>query len=199
MLVLLVAAVAVVWTRVLDSGARQVVPTACPAPSAAAPAPGASASPTPAPGLPGLLVDPTELDQVAPVPPSQVVVRVLNSNGQRGQASTVSTNLLDYGFTPFAPDPALNDPVYTSQNMACVGQIRFGPEGAGAARTLGLAVPCAELVQDTRSDAVVDLALGTAFADLNPNASALAALTALGQPGGTATADQLSQARSGTC
>ncbi|GAB2937225.1 hypothetical protein GCM10027047_37220 [Rhodococcus aerolatus] len=199
MLVVLVAAVAVVWTKVLESGAREVVPTACPAPSPASAAPGAAVSPTPVPTPPGQVIDPAQLDAVAPLPPSQVFVRVLNANGQRGQAATVSADLTDYGFTPAPVDPAANDTVYTSQNMACVGQIRFGPTGAAAARTLGLAVPCAELVQDTRPDGGVDLALGTAFADLKPNAAAVAALTALGQPGGTATTDQLTQARSGTC
>ena len=102
--------------------------------------------------------------------------------------------------SPPAPDlSAGNDTVYTAQNMACVGQIRFGVAGIAGARTLGLAVPCAEFVQDARTDATVDLALGTAFAELEPSAPAIAALTALGQSGTSVTADQLAQARAVRC
>ncbi len=50
------------------------------------------------------------------------------------------------------------------------GQIRYGPAGASAARTLSLVVPCAELVDDGRQGATVDLALGSDFRDITPSA-----------------------------
>ena len=197
-LALLVAAVAVVWTNVFEQTAPVAVPTTCPAPttgSAAAPPPGDPA----APPAPGVVVDPGELEAVAPVPPSAVQVRVLNANGQAGQASSVSVDLAGYGFTPDPQEPAANDTVYPAQDMACVGQIRFGPAGVAAARTLSLAVPCAELVQDARPDPAVDLALGTGFTSLTPSAAAVAVLTVLSQPDAQVPPDQLTRAESATC
>jgi len=69
--------------------------------------------------------------------------------------------------------------VYTSQNMQCHGQIRFGEAGTATARTVSLLVPCAELVRDSRPDGIVDLALGTAFTAVDSNAKVSAVLAAL--------------------
>ena len=52
--------------------------------------------------------------------------------------------------------------------MVCIGQLRFGPAGQGAASTVALVVPCTELVRDERGDDTVDVAVGTAFRDVNP-------------------------------
>ena len=50
--------------------------------------------------------------------------------------------------------------------MKCRGQIRFGQQGAPAARTLSLLDPCVELIKDDRQDASVDLVIGQKFDEL---------------------------------
>lgn len=121
------------------------------------------------------------LDAVPPLPPQQVVVQVLNANGQRGEAGTVAAGLAELGFVPTA-EPT-NDPHHPGFDLRCHGEIRFGPAGESAARTLSLAVPCAELIRDVRPEAAVDLALGTEFTRLRPNGAALDALQGLVQLG----------------
>ena len=58
-------------------------------------------------------------------------------------------------------------------------QIRYGDDGASAARTLSLVLPCAELVDDGRQGAAVDLSLGSEFRDVTPSAGVNDALRAL--------------------
>lgn len=104
------------------------------------------------------------LIETSPIPPSLVEVTVLNANGTRGDASIATEELRRLGFTRVL-DPR-NDEVYTNGAVAdCHGQIRFGPDGERAARTVQLIDPCLELVQDDREDASVDLAIGTQFND----------------------------------
>jgi hypothetical protein len=125
----------------------------------------------------------TALDQVAPVQPSATRVHVLNAGGQRGQANLVAAQLSDLGF-PEAAAPE-NDPLHPNGDMECVGQMRFGPAGQGAARTLSLVLPCVELVRDDRTDDVVDIAVGTGFRDVNPPRAVRNALDQIGTGGGT--------------
>jgi hypothetical protein len=148
----LAAVVAVTWTTVLvKSGA----------------ATGASACPPPAAGpVPGEVLPAGALANVPPVPPAAVKVRVLNASGQRGQANLVAAQLGDFDFAQAAPPT--NDPLYPDGDMVCTGQLRFGQAGQGAASTVALLVPCAELVRDGRADDTVDVAVGTAFSDVNP-------------------------------
>jgi hypothetical protein len=123
------------------------------------------------------------LDTVPPAPPQSTQVQVLNANGVRGEATVVDGALAQLGFAP-TTTPA-NDPQYPGFDLHCYGEIRFGAAGQAAARTLSLAVPCAELVRDARPDARVDLALGTKFIALRPNDAARTALldlAGLGQP-----------------
>jgi len=120
----------------------------------------------------------TALAAATPAAPIDVAVQVLNANGVRGQASLVSAELVQLGFNA-AKNPAGNDTVYADQNMQCVGQIRFGAAGLAQARTLQLVVPCAELVQDARTDPRLDLALGTTFGQLAPGGATTTVLTAL--------------------
>jgi hypothetical protein len=139
------------------------------------------------------------LDAVAPVPPSAARVRVLNAGGQRGQANLVAAQLGDLGFPEAAPPE--NDPLYPNGDMECVGQLRFGPAGAGAARTLSLVLPCTELVRDDRTDDAVDIAVGTGFRDVNPPRAVRNALDQVGTGGGTdgsANADPAAPAASDT-
>ncbi|MDQ4009381.1 MAG: envelope integrity protein Cei [Actinomycetota bacterium] len=130
---------------------------------------------------PGERLDVDGLDGVLPAPPQQVRVQVLNASGERGEAAIVGGGLSELGFAPTSR-PA-NDPVHPAFDLLCYGEIRFGVAGQTAARTLSLALPCAELVRDARPDSMVDLALGTKFTALQPNTAARAALQRLGQLG----------------
>jgi hypothetical protein len=155
-----------------------------------------------------------DLDAVAPSPPDRMAVRVFNGSSVRGAARLTSLELAGLGF-PLAADAA-DDPAYPLGNMNCVGPIRFGPQGAAAARTLSLLVPCAQLMRDKRTDATVDFSVGTNFNGLivSPSARlALSQLTAWARqypipPGGLLTQDQarpslamplLTAARPGHC
>ncbi|HEY2223055.1 envelope integrity protein Cei [Actinomycetospora sp.] len=117
------------------------------------------------------------LDSTQAAAPTNSSVRVLNGAGQRGSAQLAAVELGELGM-PEAGEPD-NDPLYPAQDLSCVGQIRYGPDGAGAARTLSLVVPCAELVEDSRQGASVDLALGSDFRDITPSQGAQDALKAL--------------------
>lgn len=132
---------------------------------------------SPPPGVTFSTLPHNALDDRAPVPPDKVAVKVLNASGTRGQGGITTTSLKELGFTG-AGEPA-NDPAYENREAKCRGQIRFGENGLTAARTLSLVVPCAELVQDNRKDASVDLVTGTLFGDLRPRPEARQVLTQL--------------------
>lgn len=122
------------------------------------------------------------LDAVSPAPPQFTRVRVLNANGRPGEATVVDAALAQLGFASTSP---ANDPLHPDLDLRCYGEIRFGAAGQAAARTLSLAVPCAELVRDVRLDSEIDLALGTKFIALRPNGAARTALlvaAGLGRP-----------------
>jgi hypothetical protein len=166
MLVLLATAGLTVWVHVLHQAGNSTVQSSCPV-SASTPA-----------GLPVITPLPySALNAVHPIPAAQVRVRTLNSSSQVGLAGRISLELQQHGF-PQAGAPG-NDPRYPHGDMRCFGQIRFGPNGAAAARTLSLIVPCAQLVRDNRQDTSVDLALGTYFTDLAPSRDALTVLAQL--------------------
>jgi hypothetical protein len=148
----LAVVVAVTWTTVLVKTGAATGVSACP-PPAAGPAPGE-------------VLPAGALANVPPVPPSAVKVRVLNAGGQRGQANLVAAQFGDFDFAQAAPPT--NDPLYPDGDMVCTGQLRFGQAGQGAASTVALLVPCAELVRDGRADDTVDVSVGTAFSDVNP-------------------------------
>ena len=141
---------------------------------------GAASCPVPNPPA-GEVLATGALDDVPPAPPSAVQVRVLNAGGQRGQASLVAAQLGDLGF---AVGETGNDPLFPGEDLECYGQLRFGPGGEAAASTITLVMPCAELVRDSRQDASVDVAVGTAFGDFNPSRAARDALDQLIEPGG---------------
>lgn len=204
LIVVLGVVATIVWIRTLE-GEETAADNVCDPPGPAASATGPESAPGSAPGNPpvegqppappaqpptqpaplGTLLPPDALDTVEPLPPDAVKVRVLNANGERGQASLVSAELTaDLGFA--ATGPPGNDPVYPTWDLTCHAQIRFGSNGDAGARTLSLVVPCAELIRDFRADDTVDLALGKQFESLRPNAAAkqvLRKLTELaGQP-----------------
>jgi hypothetical protein len=131
-----------------------------------------SPPPTPPAGVTYTALSHNALDDRAPAPPDKIAVKVLNASKVRGQGGITTESLRSLGFTQIA-DPA-DDPAYPGATKAeCRGQLRFGENGATAARTLSLLVPCVELVRDNRKDATVDLTLGTTFGDLQPNAAAI--------------------------
>lgn len=167
LVVVLSVAAVLVWTSVLHQTTRGCQD---------------AAAPTTAPGSTQRLPA-NGLDDVTPAPPQFTRVQVLNANGVRGEATMVDGTLAQLGFAP-TTRPA-NDPQFPGFDLHCYGEIRFGAAGQGAARTLSLAMPCAELVRDTRPDATVDLALGTKFLAISPNSAARRALldlAGLGRP-----------------
>jgi hypothetical protein len=186
LLVAILAVVATVtWTTVLVKSGSATGVAACPPPAAGP--------------VPGEVLAAGALGNVPPVPPSAVKVRVLNAGGQRGQANLVAAQLGDLGFPEAAPPD--NDPFYAEGDMECVGQLRFGPAGEGAARTLTLVMPCTELVRDDRADDTVDVAVGTGFRDVSPPRAVRNALDQIGTGGGTdgsANADPADPAASGS-
>ncbi|HEY1570202.1 MAG TPA: envelope integrity protein Cei [Pseudonocardiaceae bacterium] len=161
-LVILATASVVVWRNVLHQAGNSTVQASCP-----------TAPATPA-GTP--LAYPA-LDRVAPLAPAQVRVHTLNGTTQVGLAGRIALELRQYGFAEVGTPG--NDPHYPKGNLVCFGQIRFGPNGTAAARTLSLLVPCAQLVRDNRQDATVDLALGSYFTDLEPSGAGVQALDRL--------------------
>lgn len=161
LLAVLVVLSGFVWTRVFESTESVEMATRCNVPGAE---PGSSEA---RPGKPptntavGTMLSRSALDETTPVPPQDVSVRVVNANGQVNQATLVSEELTNLGFGQ-GGSPS-NDSVYTEMNLKCHAQIRYGEAGAGAARTLSLIAPCAQLVRDQRAHAGVDLALGSEF------------------------------------
>ncbi|MCD2109697.1 MULTISPECIES: envelope integrity protein Cei [Rhodococcus] len=195
----LAAGTIVVWSSVFTSSEPVTTTVACNAPPTEATDP---EGPQPAPL--GEVVDRSTLLEIEPAPLTATRVRVYNANGERGQATHVAAQLSDYGFSSPPDVQAGNDPVYVDQNMQCQGQIRFGEAGRAAASSVWLLAPCAELVQDTREDDTVDLALGTYFRDISPGADAEEVLRALREvPVGEETApldlDLLTAARNARC
>lgn len=165
---------AVVWISIFTKPERLPTTVSCNAPPTSAAEPGA-----PAPAPLGAKVNGSNLLDVEPAALSATRVRVFNANGERGQATHVAAQLSDYGFAN-APDvQAGNDPVYVDQNLQCQGQIRFGTHGLAAASAVWLVAPCAELIQDGRTDDTVDLALGTYFREISPNTDAEEVLRSL--------------------
>lgn len=163
--------VVVTWSVVLTRASARPTSTACPPPG------------TP-PGQPALAAarPANALDSVNPAPPGAVRIRVLNGGGQRGQANLVANQLGELGFTETG-DPT-NDPYYPNGNLVCRGNIRYGPNGASAARTVSLVLPCLALVPDQRGDDTVDVVIGTLFGGVHPTKAAREALDQLSGPTG---------------
>jgi outer membrane protein OmpA-like peptidoglycan-associated protein len=153
-----------VWVKVIHTSDDIDAAVRCNPPGAA---PTAGAQPAPNPGQ-ALAHD--ALDKTTPVAASQAQLRVFNASKQLNQASIVATAFAQYGFTK-AAEPS-NDALYPAGDMSCRGQIRFGPNGASAARTLSIIEPCAELVRDDRQDTTVDYAVGKRFDQVKVNPDA---------------------------
>ncbi|EHR50529.1 hypothetical protein SacmaDRAFT_2277 [Saccharomonospora marina XMU15] len=148
-----------VWVNAISSTEDLEAAIRCEPP--ATPPPGVTYTPLPPDGLAG----------TPPIPPDRVAVRVLNASGARGEAAMTTEAMRRLGFSQIA-EPQ-NDDAYPTKVADCHGQVRFGENGAGAARTVALVDPCLQLVRDNRQDASVDLAVGTEFNDVRPSPSGL--------------------------
>ncbi|MEV6768660.1 envelope integrity protein Cei [Nocardia sp. NPDC051030] len=165
-----------VWFKALTTTEGDHGAMTCNSPS---PASGTSAA---KPATLGERVSNSRLRDVEPAALAQSKVRVFNANGQRGQAAHVASQLGDLGFAS-APDvQAANDPVYVNGDLECAGQIRFGVSGRPAAAAVQLVAPCAELIEDQRTDDTVDFVLGSLFRELRPSTDAEEVLRALKSP-----------------
>jgi hypothetical protein len=95
--------------------------------------------------------------------PADVSVNVYNATSRTGLAARTATELRKRGFKVAT---VANDPLRA--DVRGVAQVRHGPGGtAGAAVVLPL-VKGAARVQDSRTDATVDLVLGERFTALAP-------------------------------
>ncbi|OLF16914.1 envelope integrity protein Cei [Actinophytocola xanthii] len=169
-------AATMVWLNVMSTEREATAnATHCDPPG---PAPAQKTTPSTPPTTLGKALDYTSLDRTVPAPPRQVLVRVVNASTTKGAARIVTESLRQLGFEQVAKPT--NDPLY-GNTMTCRSQIRFGPQGTAAARTLSLVEPCAQLVRDERKDATVDVAIGEDFDTLRPNSSARSALEKLEQ------------------
>ena len=198
LVVVLMLTCSALWISALTTNDDDYAPMACNAPS---PATDPKAAPQP---LPGQRLGASSLEEVQPAPRADTKVRVLNANGQRGQAAHVAAQLGDLGFGSVSGDPYGNDPIYANGDLECTGQIRFGENGRPVAAAVQLAVPCAELVEDKRTDDSVDLVLGALFGgDLQPNNDAEEVLRSLKNPVSGASPeidpDMLAAARTARC
>ncbi len=109
----------------------------------------------------------SRMTEVTPAKLADTKIRVLNASGQGGQAAEVASELRDLGY---AEPVAANDTVYANARLECQGQM------------------CTELFQDQRSDATVDLAIGTEFTELTHSDDIDAVLASL-RPDATLAAD----------
>jgi LytR cell envelope-related transcriptional attenuator len=104
--------------------------------------------------------------------PKAITLNVYNSTTRNGLARKTATLLGDRGFTIGS---VKNDPAPKAVKGAA--EVRFGPRGALAARVVAAEVQGAKLVEDKRSSADVDIALGAAFKHLASPAQVKAALS----------------------
>lgn len=175
-LLIVVAVLAVVaiatWARALSSEEVTAAPVSCPSPPPATSEPAKPGARSTAPPAPAQfeVVSPDDMISVRPAPLAASAVRVLNASGQAGRAETTLNKLADYGFAAPPTSAYGNDPLYPQ--MECQAQLRFGDAGRAAAAAAWVIAPCAELINDGRRDATVDLSLGTFFTDLEPSTDA---------------------------
>lgn len=173
-----------VWAVAMSGADAATQAVACPVPAAAEEA--------------GLAPQPVDaLDGVVPAVLGATRIRVLNANGQSGQAGAVAAQLAERGFQAAGADATGNDPIY-GQALECHGQIRYGASGQASARSLSLAAPCMQLVSDGRDDDSVDLVLGTTFSRLADSVASVGALDEL-KVGRQPISSELDTARAVSC
>ena len=90
----------------------------------------------------------------------RVQVRVYNSTAREGLARSVADQLRGRGFLVIV---IANDPLIDIRDVRGTAEVRYGPKGAKQADLVRRQVPGAKTFRDAREDAVVDLALGSAY------------------------------------
>jgi hypothetical protein len=107
-----------------------------------------------------------------------VKVNVYNATTRSGLASSVATQLKKRSFKVAA---VANDPL--KRKVAAAAEVRHGPRGVSAARTVAAQVNGkVVLLPDRRADASVDLVTGAAYKALRTPAQATAVLKAKPKP-----------------
>lgn len=96
---------------------------------------------------------------IATMSTKSVQVRVYNSTDKDGLAKAVAQALQIRGFTVLT---ASNDPLQ-DRVVTGVGEIRYGSQGTQQALLLSFQFPGISLVPDSRTDAIVDLAVGPGY------------------------------------
>lgn len=101
----------------------------------------------------------TPAPEVVTLPePSEITVRVYNASGINGIAGRTADQLEQQGFVV---ETVANDPRGT--RLSGVGELRSSRDSEARVEQLLRYLPGAVWVQDDRTDAVVDLAIGTEF------------------------------------
>jgi hypothetical protein len=101
--------------------------------------------------------------------PRKVKVRVYNGTDKAGLAKTVADGLHKRGY---AIATTGNDPLAEVRKVAGVGELRYGKSGTDQAVLLSMQFPGITPVEDPRTDAVVDIAVGPTYKTL-PSAAQL--------------------------
>ncbi len=110
---------------------------------------------------------------VTAMDPATIRVRVLNATPTAGLAAQVTAEFVGRGFSVNATD---ND--RSGREVLGVGELRYGPRGANQAAYVALFAPGITLIRDTRSDDLIDIAIGPEFTTLaSPDAVAVAIAT----------------------
>ncbi|HEV2088376.1 MAG TPA: LytR C-terminal domain-containing protein [Cryptosporangiaceae bacterium] len=109
--------------------------------------------------------------------PKTVKVRVFNATDRPGLATTVRKALGKRGFVVIEVG---NDP--QAEEVTKPALIRYGPKGVGAAQLLRAHFTGAEIQDDERKDATIDIVLGPQYTDLTPQAEVKAQLADLPPP-----------------
>lgn len=100
---------------------------------------------------------------VSAMDPATVQARVLNATDIGGLGAQAQADLTGRGFVIIATE---ND--RSGRTVTGVGELRHGARGAEQAAYLALYLPNIVLVQDSRADALLDVALGPDYTGLAP-------------------------------
>ncbi|MBA3338924.1 MAG: LytR C-terminal domain-containing protein [Geodermatophilaceae bacterium] len=110
---------------------------------------------------------------VTALDPATIQIRVLNATPTAGLAAQVTAEFVGRGFPVTETD---ND--RSGRTVLRIGELRYGARGAKKAAFVALFVPGVTLVRDTRSDDLIDIALGPEYVGLAaPEAVAIAIAT----------------------
>ncbi|MBK5248621.1 MAG: LytR C-terminal domain-containing protein [Actinomycetales bacterium] len=100
-------------------------------------------------------------DGQLPVPYAEISANVLNGTNTAGLAATTAASLAGYGVS-------IGQQANANARYAGVARIVAGPLGVGAAYTVAALFPEATIETDARSDATVDVIVGSEFEALLP-------------------------------